>query len=184
MIGYTAAQSNPKLDKLMAVLRGSRVRGADQPVHEIRLRRRLTGRRSDAALAARIGPFRFPLKVRPDRQFTRQRITSRDPSLRRSRCLRPCWRGSFYGIKCVIAPEVPSNLGTLARSLSPRPKARSSTLCARRQSRPATSSVTCLPDAVMGYLEQALPSHTLAESGTMWNHYLRGATGFAGECRT
>jgi N-methylhydantoinase B len=91
---------------------------------------------------------------------------------------------SFYGIKCVIAPEVPSNHGTLAPFSVSAPEG---TIV--NPLRPAPVSARhiighCLPDAVMGCLEQALPGRTLAESGMMWNPYLRGTIGFAGELRT
>jgi N-methylhydantoinase B len=91
---------------------------------------------------------------------------------------------SFYGIKCVIAPEVPSNHATLSLFSVTAPEG---TIV--NPVRPAPVSARhiighCLPDAVMGCLEQALPGKTLAESGMMWNPYLRGATGFGKELRT
>ncbi len=91
---------------------------------------------------------------------------------------------SFYGIKCVIAPEVPSNYATLSLfSVKAPPNSILNPL------RPAPVSARhiighSLPDAVMGCLEQALPGETLAESGMMWNPYLRGTIGFDKEHRT
>lgn len=91
---------------------------------------------------------------------------------------------SFYGIKCVIAPEVPSNHATLSLFSVTAPE---NTIV--NPLRPAPVSARhiighCLPDAVMGCLEQALPGKTLAESGMMWNPYLRGTIGFDRESRT
>ncbi|TWB86061.1 N-methylhydantoinase B [Bradyrhizobium macuxiense] len=91
---------------------------------------------------------------------------------------------AFYGIKCVIAPEVPCNHGALSRFSVTAPMG---TIV--NPQRPAPVSARhiighCLPDAVMGCLEQALPGQTLAESGMMWNPYLRGTTGFKREPRT
>ncbi|WP_173934737.1 hydantoinase B/oxoprolinase family protein [Chelativorans sp. Marseille-P2723] len=90
---------------------------------------------------------------------------------------------SFYGIKCVIAPEVPSNHATLSLFSVKAPK--NSIV---NPLRPAPVSARhiighALPDAVMGCLEQALPGMTLAESGMMWNPYIRGTIGFEGEDR-
>ena len=91
---------------------------------------------------------------------------------------------SFYGIKCVIAPEVPSNHATLSLFSVTAPEG---TIV--NPVRPAPVSARhiighCLPDAVMGCLEQALPGKTLAESGMMWNPYLRGTSGFDMDRRT
>lgn len=88
---------------------------------------------------------------------------------------------SFYAIKCVIAPEIPCNHATLSLfSVKAPPNSIVNPL------RPAPVSARhiighSLPDAVMGCLEQALPGETLAESGMMWNPYIRGTTGFQGE---
>ncbi len=91
---------------------------------------------------------------------------------------------SFYGIKCVIAPEVPSNHATLSLFSVTAPE---NTIV--NPLRPAPVSARhiighCLPDAIMGCLEHALPGKTLAESGMMWNPYLRGTVGFERESRT
>lgn len=90
---------------------------------------------------------------------------------------------SFYGIKCVIAPEVPCNYATLSLFSVKAP-----VNCILNPIRPAPVSARhiighSLPDAVMGCLEQALPGETLAESGMMWNPYLRGTIGFDKEDR-
>ena len=90
---------------------------------------------------------------------------------------------SFYGIKCVIAPDIPCNYGTLSCFSVSAPE--NSVL---NPLRPAPVSARhiighCLPDAVMGCLEQALPNQTLGASGMMWNPYLRGISGFDGEHR-
>lgn len=90
---------------------------------------------------------------------------------------------SFYGIKCVIAPDIPCNHGTLSMFSVEAPE--NSIL---NPLRPAPVSARhiighCLPDAVMGCLEQALPNRTLGASGMMWNPYLRGMSGFDGEHR-
>jgi N-methylhydantoinase B len=88
---------------------------------------------------------------------------------------------SFYGIKCVIAPEIPCNHATLSLFSVTAPAN-----CIVNPLRPAPVSARhiighSLPDAVMGCLEQALPGETLAESGMMWNPYIRGTLGFHGE---
>ncbi|MBT8418117.1 MAG: hydantoinase B/oxoprolinase family protein [Silicimonas sp.] len=88
---------------------------------------------------------------------------------------------AFYGIKCVIAPEIPSNHASLSLFDISAPE--NSIL---NPLRPAPVSARhiighFLPDAVMGCLEKALPGQTLAESGMMWNPYLRGETNFDGE---
>lgn len=91
---------------------------------------------------------------------------------------------SFYGIKCVIAPEVPSNHGTLSLFSISAPEG---TIVNPQRPAPVSARHIIghfLPDAVMGCLEQALPGSTLAESGMMWNPYLRGTTGFDDESRT
>lgn len=88
---------------------------------------------------------------------------------------------AFYGIKCVIAPEIPSNHASLSLFGISAPE--NSIL---NPLRPAPVSARhiighFLPDAVMGCLEKAMPGRTLAESGMMWNPYLRGETNFDGE---
>lgn len=90
---------------------------------------------------------------------------------------------SFYGIKCVVAPEVPCNHATLSLFSVSAPVD-----CILNPVRPAPVSARhiighCLPDAIMGCLEQALPGETLAESGMMWNPYLRGTLWFDGQPR-
>jgi N-methylhydantoinase B len=91
---------------------------------------------------------------------------------------------SFYGIKCVVAPEVPSNHGSLAPFSVTAPP--DSIVNPRRPAPVSARHIIghALPDAVMGCLEQALPGRTLAESGMMWNPYFRGYVGFDGEART
>lgn len=90
---------------------------------------------------------------------------------------------SCYGLKCVVAPEVPNNWGSLAPFSVAAPEG-----SILNPQRPAPVSARhiighALPDAVMGCLDQALPGEAVAESGMMWNPYLRGTEGFAGEPR-
>ncbi|HYG45401.1 MAG TPA: hydantoinase B/oxoprolinase family protein [Bordetella sp.] len=90
---------------------------------------------------------------------------------------------SVYGIKCVVAPEVPSNHGSLSAFDVTAPVG-----SILNPLKPAPVSARhiighVLPDAVMGCLEQALPGRTLAASGMMWNPYFRGMKGLEGEHR-
>ena len=88
---------------------------------------------------------------------------------------------AFYGIKCVIAPEIPSNHASLSLFDISAPE--NSILNPLRPAPVSSRHIIghFLPDAVMGCLEKALPGRTLAESGMMWNPYLRGETNFDGE---
>ncbi|MDO9437053.1 hydantoinase B/oxoprolinase family protein [Hydrogenophaga sp.] len=90
---------------------------------------------------------------------------------------------SVYGIKCVVAPEVPSNHGSLSvfDVMAPRNSILNPEKPAPVSARHIIGHV--LPDAVMGCLEQALPGRTVAASGMMWNPYIRGAKGLEGEDR-
>ena len=88
---------------------------------------------------------------------------------------------AFYGIKCVIAPEIPSNHASLSLFDISAPE--NSILNPLRPAPVSSRHIIghFLPDAVMGCLEKAMPGQTLAESGMMWNPYLRGETDFQGE---
>lgn len=84
---------------------------------------------------------------------------------------------AFYGIKCVLAPDVPSNQGTLSLFTISAPVG-----SILNPQRPAPVSARhiighCVADAVMGCLAMAMPDRVVAESGIMWNPYFRGHTG-------
>lgn len=90
---------------------------------------------------------------------------------------------SVYGIKCVVAPEVPSNHGSLSvfDVMAPEGSILNPAKPAPVSARHIIGHV--LPDAVMGCLEQALPGRCVAASGMMWNPYIRGHKGLEREDR-
>jgi N-methylhydantoinase B len=92
-----------------------------------------------------------------------------------------------FGVKCVIAPDVPNNAGSLAPIVVEAPEG--SVLNARDPAPVAARHVVgqFLPDAVFGCLGQALPDRVpAAGSSVLWTVQLRGgpevvdATGRAG----
>lgn len=88
-----------------------------------------------------------------------------------------------YGIKCLVAPDVPNNTGSLAPFEVTAPEG-----CILNPRRPAAVAARhiighALPDVAIGCLVQAMPGRGTAESGMMWNPYIRGARGFDGTAR-
>ena len=86
-----------------------------------------------------------------------------------------CRAYTIFGLKCVIAPDVPNNQGALApfRVVAPE----GSILNARRPAPVAARHVVgqMLPDLVFGCLAQALPGRVPAEgSSCLWSVQLRG----------
>jgi len=87
-----------------------------------------------------------------------------------------CRAYSIFGLKCVVAPQVPNNYGALAPFVVDAPVG--SILNAQRPSPVAARHVIgqMLPDLVFGCLGQALPDRTPAEgSSCLWSVQLRGA---------
>ena len=82
---------------------------------------------------------------------------------------------SCFGIKCVVAPEVPNNWASLAPFRMTIPEG-----CILNAPRPYPVSVRhvighLLPDLMMGCLHQAVPDRVVAEgSSCLWNPPLRG----------
>ncbi|WP_239025034.1 hydantoinase B/oxoprolinase family protein [Rhodoligotrophos defluvii] len=88
-----------------------------------------------------------------------------------------------YGIKCVVAPNVPNNHGSL-RAFSV--KAPEGSILNPLHPAPVSARQIvglALPDAIIGCLDQALPGVTLADSGMMWMPSLRGAHDHGGKHR-
>jgi len=87
-----------------------------------------------------------------------------------------------FGIKCVVAPEIPNNTASLApfRMLIPE----GTILNAPRPSAVAVRHVVgqLLPDLMMGCLHQAVPDRVTAEgSSCLWNPPLRGGAIVSGQ---
>jgi len=89
-----------------------------------------------------------------------------------------------YGIKCMVAPDVPNNSGSLAPFQVTAPEG--SILNPRRPAAVAARHIIghALPDVAIGCLAQAMPGQGTAESGMMWNPYIRGPRGFDGSERS
>jgi N-methylhydantoinase B len=83
-----------------------------------------------------------------------------------------------YGIKCLVAPDVPNNSGSLAPFHVTAPEG--SILNPRRPAPVSARHIIghALPDIAIGCLAQAMPASATAESGMMWNPYIRGRRGF------
>ena len=86
-----------------------------------------------------------------------------------------CRAYSCFGIKCVVAPEIPNNWASLAPFQMEIPEG-----CILNAPRPFPVSVRhvvgqLLPDLMMGCLHQAVPDRVTAEgSSCLWNPPLRG----------
>jgi N-methylhydantoinase B len=90
---------------------------------------------------------------------------------------------SCYGLKCTVAPHVPNNWGSLRPFTVTAPEG-----CILNPARPAPVSARhiighALPDAVFGCISQAMPGAAPAESGMMWNPYIRGSVALEGPSR-
>ncbi len=91
---------------------------------------------------------------------------------------------SCYGIKVVVAPEVPNNWASLAPFHMTIPEG-----CILNAPRPYPVSVRhvighLLPDLMMGCLYQAVPDRVAAEgSACLWNPPLRGGGSVSGQAR-
>jgi N-methylhydantoinase B len=95
-----------------------------------------------------------------------------------------CRAYSCFGIKCVVAPEVPNNWASLAPFRMRIPDG-----CILNAPRPYAVSVRhvighLLPDLMMGCLHQAVPSRVTAEGASaLWNPPLRGGGSVSGQAR-
>ncbi len=93
-----------------------------------------------------------------------------------------CRAYASFGIKVVVAPEVPNNWASLQRFRFAIPEG-----CILNAPRPYPVSVRhvigqLLPDLMMGCLHQALPDRVAAEgSSALWNPPLRGGGAVSGQ---
>ncbi len=87
-----------------------------------------------------------------------------------------------FGIKCVVAPEIPNNTASLAPFRMRIPEG-----CILNAPRPSPVSVRhvvgqLLPDLMMGCLHQAVPGRVTAEGAScLWNPPLRGGAIVSGQ---
>jgi N-methylhydantoinase B len=95
-----------------------------------------------------------------------------------------CRAYSCFGIKVVVAPEIPNNWASLAPFRMKIPEG-----CILNAPRPYPVSVRhvtgqLLPDLMMGCLHQAVPDRVAAEgSSCLWNPPLRGGSSVSGQAR-
>lgn len=95
-----------------------------------------------------------------------------------------CRAYSCFGIKCVVAPEIPNNWASLAPFRMKIPDG-----CILNAPRPYPVSVRhvighLLPDLMMGCLHQAVPERVTAEgASSLWNPPLRGGGAISGQAR-
>ncbi|HET6606312.1 MAG TPA: hydantoinase B/oxoprolinase family protein, partial [Rhodopila sp.] len=93
-----------------------------------------------------------------------------------------CRAYSCFGIKCVVAPEIPNNWASLAPFRMKIPEG-----CILNAPRPYPVSVRhvighLLPDLMMGCLHQAVPERVTAEgASSLWNPPLRGGGAISGQ---
>jgi N-methylhydantoinase B len=95
-----------------------------------------------------------------------------------------CRAYSCFGIKCVVAPDIPNNWASLAPFRMIIPDG-----CILNAPRPYPVSVRhvighLLPDLMMGCLYQAVPDRVTAEGASaLWNPPLRGGSSVSGQAR-
>ena len=95
-----------------------------------------------------------------------------------------CRAYSCFGIKCVVAPNIPNNWASLSPFRMTIPEG-----CILNAPRPYPVSVRhvighLLPDLMMGCLHQAVPDRVTAEGASaLWNPPLRGGSGVSGQAR-
>jgi N-methylhydantoinase B len=95
-----------------------------------------------------------------------------------------CRAYSCFGIKCVVAPEIPNNWASLAPFRMKIPEG-----CILNAPRPYPVSVRhvighLLPDLMMGCLHQVVPERVTAEGASaLWNPPLRGGSSVSGAAR-
>jgi N-methylhydantoinase B len=96
-----------------------------------------------------------------------------------------CRAYSCFGIKCVVAPEIPNNWASLAPFRMKIPEG-----CILNAPHPYPVSVRhvighLLPDLMMGCLHQAVPERVTAEGASaLWNPPLRGGSSVSGQARS
>ena len=95
-----------------------------------------------------------------------------------------CRAYACFGIKCVVAPDIPNNWASLAPFRMSIPEG-----CILNAPRPYPVSVRhvighLLPDLMMGCLHQAVPERVTAEGASaLWNPPLRGGSSVSGQMR-
>ena len=95
-----------------------------------------------------------------------------------------CRAYASFGIKCVVAPEIPNNWASLAPFRMTIPEG-----CILNAPRPYPVSVRhvighLLPDLMMGCLHQAVPDRVTAEgASSLWTPPLRGGSSVSGQAR-
>jgi N-methylhydantoinase B len=95
-----------------------------------------------------------------------------------------CRAYSCFGLKCVVAPEIPNNWASLAPFRMKIPEG-----CILNAPHPYPVSVRhvighLLPDLMMGCLHQAVPERVTAEGASaLWNPPLRGGGAISGQAR-
>ena len=95
-----------------------------------------------------------------------------------------CRAYSCFGLKCVVAPEIPNNWASLAPFRMKIPEG-----CILNAPHPYPVSVRhvighLLPDLMMGCLHQAVPERVTAEGASaLWNPPLRGGGAISGQSR-
>ena len=95
-----------------------------------------------------------------------------------------CRAYSCFGLKCVVAPEIPNNWASLAPFRMKIPEG-----CILNAPHPYPVSVRhvighLLPDLMMGCLHQAVPERVTAEGASaLWNPPLRGGSSVSGQAR-
>src|ERR1700712_1337464 len=95
-----------------------------------------------------------------------------------------CRAYACFGLKCVVAPEIPNNWASLAPFRMKIPEG-----CILNAPRPYPVSVRhvighLLPDLMMGCLHQAVPERVTAEGASaLWNPPLRGGGAISGQSR-
>jgi N-methylhydantoinase B len=95
-----------------------------------------------------------------------------------------CRAYASFGIKCVVAPDIPNNWASLAPFRMIIPEG-----CILNAPHPYPVSVRhvighLLPDLMMGCLHQAVPDRVTAEGASaLWNPPLRGGSSVSGQAR-
>ena len=95
-----------------------------------------------------------------------------------------CRAYACFGIKCVVAPDIPNNWASLTPFRMKIPEG-----CILNAPRPYPVSVRhvighLLPDLMMGCLHQAVPDRVTAEGASaLWNPPLRGGSSVSGQAR-
>jgi N-methylhydantoinase B len=95
-----------------------------------------------------------------------------------------CRAYSCFGLKCVVAPDIPNNWASLAPFRMKIPEG-----CILNAPHPYPVSVRhvighLLPDLMMGCLHQAVPQRVTAEGASaLWNPPLRGGGAISGQAR-